>query len=785
MDPRCSECPLKGSKVVSSYVVKEPRLVFLGEAPGVHEVKQGRPFVGESGRLLKGILDALSVDFDDCYVTNATLCRFSENKEEDALAVACCHDRLIDELTQLGKPVIAMGNTAISSLLPGMGTITSLRGGWFFSSEINQYVLTTWHPAYVLRRPEEGIELIRDLVKAAKGVEPSMFRLCTPPEYSVLSTGQEVADALSKITGRVCFDFETTQNNWSTDRPMLLTLGDAHMRYIIPGFHPGAPANLLEEDETTKEALRQLFQRCEIVGHNVKYDRHFGLNIGVEMPAYLDTMIGHYVLDERPGTHGLKALAREYFNVFDYDQELVHKYLKRRSDDWSAVPWDELCQYGAWDVAINLELSYAIEAELKEEGLWEWPFRNLLMPAVDSMLKMERTGFTVDVDYLNNLWTRLEEEREESTAQMQVMCGDPEFNPRSPKQVARVVYDERGLERPDPNRWDLWKGRIKVSPNSTSKGALERFAIKEGSEVTGYTDDFLNLLFRYRRADKIQSSYVENLLERADSEGKVHCVVYLHGTETGRVSIREPALQTIPRESTDEYGNAIRCAFVAAPGHTLVICDYSQAELRVFAALTDDPFLMEVYQDGRDLHTEVAKAMFGENWTKEDRMIVKRFNFGYIYGGGFTILHDAQIPVAQAKRFMDDYSRLMKVAHRWRGRMQDLMLEQGYVQSVFGRRRRFPVLVDGNKLDAQHAAINMPVQGPASDLNLISAMRLQAIGLDVKLIIHDSVVVECKEEEAEWTAKKVKEVMEQVGMEFFPTVPWQADPEIRSRWGKL
>jgi len=789
----CEACPLRDKeKFVRGAGPHIADMVFIGESPGAHEENQGIPFVGDSGMFLKNTLRQLGVDPDRCYFTNALLCRPPGGEKEEIANAAAdrCRQRLLEELADVhcksGRYVVLGGIAA--RVLVGAGKITTIRGRWFpfGMGGVGAKILPTWHPAYILRKPNEGMDWVLDMEKAVKGPPHNWDERQVSPDWEVLGTENDVHRVLGGVNGvRIAYDFETSQNLWFRDRPMLLALAwDETCGYVIPGYHPEAPHNLLEESTRVQQELRELWGRNTFVGHNVKFDQHFGLNIGVDMSVNccMDTMIAHYCLDERRGTHGLKDLARLYLDAPDYEDE-VTQYLPRRSAQWTCIPFMKLAQYAVWDVVNTLELAGVLEQDLRAQGLWEMPFMGLLMPAVQSMFKVERIGMAVDLDYLETAQQQLLAEEEDFTNQLREMCGHPEFNPRSPMQVARVIYDEMGLERPGSERWDLWKGRTKVGPNSTSKGALERFAIKDGNEVIGYNVEFLDVLFRYRRADKILSSYINNLIDYCDEGGRVHPVVYLHGTETGRISIREPALQTIPRETTDKYGELIRNAFVAPPGKVIVICDYSQAELRVFAALTEDPWWIRVYQEGRDIHSEVSLEFYGPEYKKEDRMIVKRFNFGYIYGGGFTILHDSQIPEAAAKRFMAEYKKLMAVAHRWRESQKKVMRSECEVKSPFGRVRRFPVLTPTNVLDAEHAAINFPVQGAASDLNLMAAMELQGMGYDVLLTIHDSILVEVEEKGAEWHMEKIRQVMEDVGNKYFPQVPWKADPEIRKRWG--
>jgi DNA polymerase I len=291
-------------------------------------------------------------------------------------------------------------------------------------------------------------------------------------------------------------------------------------------------------------------------------------------------------------------------------------------------------------------------------------------------------------------------------------------------------------------------------------------------------------LTEYRRVAKMQSSYVDNLVTFIDLNGRVHADFRITGTEVGRLSVSDPALQTIPRAG-DYYGSLIRSLFIARPGYKIVVVDYSQAELRVFACLSGEPFLIKVYMDGRDLHTEVAVAMFGSGYTKEQRVLCKMFNFSYVYGGNeHSFAQDSGLNIQIASQFVHDYDRLMPIGKQFKQDQLKLLRAQGYVESVFGRRRHFPLITPETLDEARKAAVHMPCAGTASDLTLLSALDAKDRGIPVCLTVHDSVLAECREDLANEQAEEIAHIMQSNGTKFMPQVPWKADIDIGDSWAK-
>lgn len=769
----CEECSLYRFPFVPTYAPEKAEIAIIGEGPGYNETVKGEPFVGQSGKLLHAAFERYGVDYENVWRSNIVCCRPPNNREPSRKEIKCCKPRLLAELEDFGGSIIVpVGKVAGDVMLEEAGylveKVSERRGHWF---EWNgKQLVPTWHPAYVLRRPGSANEFFGDIQRALTG-SPEHF-LQDAPMWTNIETPHDLEKELQRVPkeARVAFDLETDQTMWY-DRPD--ELGD---EILMMGFawrsdhgfviHPD-----VLHSEWGIDILNDFFDRQDItfVAHNGKFDVIFLRTIGIEARTDFDTMLAHYTLWEVTGTHGLKTLALEYFGLEDYEQDLVQRYLRSRNDRYSKVPYNEMALYCAWDVVVTLELSISLEDKLLREGLFEWPFNCLLMPMQKALTEVEWEGIPIDRKYVEEWQDKLFDYADNLENEMQNIAEDPLFNPRSPQQVAYVLYDKLGLPRP----------RVRgVSPNSTAKKALMH--IEEG------TSEFVDTLRAYRRVHKMNRSYLKNLLLYADTEDRVHPSALIHGTEVGRLSFRNPAIQTIPRPYEDVYGAIVRGAFVAPPGWKFIVADYSQAELRVVAILSEEPFLLNAYKKGRDIHSEVAIGMYGDDFDKGQRVLAKMFNFSYIYGGSeYSFAEDAGLPIEKARAFVRDYNNLMPKLLEYKQNQFQLARTQGYVESPFGRRRRFPLITQSNLDDVRKASVHMPVASTASDLTQLSLIGMVDSGIHVVLTVHDSNGAIAPVDEAEDVAKEMQSIMVTTASNFFPQIPWVVDYDIRDRWSPL
>ncbi|MBN1889133.1 MAG: DNA polymerase I [Thermoflexales bacterium] len=566
----------------------------------------------------------------------------------------------------------------------------------------------------------------------------------------------------------ISFDVETT----GTD-PMRAELVGIALAikegegYYIPLGHRAGPSDALDEGqlplETALEALRPVMADPAIpkIGHNAKYDmavlaRH-GLQVG---GLAFDTMIAEWLLDPGSRTLGLKALAWARLGLKMTEiKELIGSGKKQITMD--RVPVPDVARYAAADADVPLRLRCQQEAELTDLGLWQL-FAELEIPLLPVLLDMEMTGVLVDVDLLRRMSAELEERL--SALEREIIAQTGEFNVNSPQQLAGVLFDKLRLKAPGGGRKTA-TGRISVAQD-----VLE--SMKGQHPI-------VDQILEHRQLAKLKSTYVDALPALVNSvTGRIHTSYNQTGTSTGRISSSDPNLQNIPIRT--ELGRQVRRAFVAAPGHVLVVADYSQVELRVLAHICDDPGLKEAFARGEDIHASTAATIFGvplAEVTYEQRRIAKTINFGLAYGqGAYGLAQSAGISQAEAQRFIDAYFARFAGVRAYVEQTKRKAAVEGYVETLLGRRRYFPILQSaGGDQRAQIAAraaereaINMPIQGSAADIIKVAMIKLhrrlaaQEAGLRARMTlqVHDELVVEVPEEAADRLVAVVREEME-------------------------
>lgn len=844
----CEDCLLRNRTFVPpsfSQTDGPVLMAVVGEGPGRTEVIKGAPFVGPSGSLLWPALNAAGIKREKIHVTNAVLC-FTGTEGVPPAAIECCKDRLMAELAECGaKYILSLGKEARKVFTDEDLPISTTRGCWVFVETEGGgkwWILPSIHPAYVLRPPnsdEQGLggpssagpAFLFDIEKFArtnprlfvptktrfwhypdskmrKWLEPDLKHHHDDAERKWLRTyciendidwieADSLPDnkaALREAAKRmvteiinelawlaqgshfnvIAIDLETTGYLPHKDRILNLSMSwDVGQAMVISG-------GLLWQKDV-KSALRRLFETEGItwVGHNGKFDMKFLLaQLGTAPTLDHDTFILHCALDERSQLmlHALKPLVSQYFDVADYEAKTIKQYLPSKKTSFANVPPPILAHYAGMDTDYTRRLWFELMAELEHEPGTKRLYTDLLMPAVRAFIPIELRGVQIDWTRLTEVLQFLEGKEWRVLERIRELTGDVMFNPNSHVQVKRVLWDEKGYTPP--------RIRGKTS-RSTKKEVLKILADQYPK------DEFLSLITDIRRYRKLMSSYVKNLYRFEDDQGRVHPVFNVTGTEVGRLSARDPAIQTIPR-AYEPTGKLIRDFYVASPGYVLVHADYSQAELRCAAVLAQDEFLLEVYRNDRDLHSEVALSMYGEGYTKEQRNICKMFNFAYLYGGTqHSFAYDAGMKIKKATAWVKRYNVLMNGLATWRGTQFQILQAQGYVESPTGRRRRFPLLLDSNAADAKKAVVHAPCAGTASDMTLaglVDAQRTAPEDVFPLIMVHDSNIAECPDgdERIAETAQALKRLMELAAKDVFDeAIPFKVDVEVGYRWGSL
>jgi len=332
-------------------------------------------------------------------------------------------------------------------------------------------------------------------------------------------------------------------------------------------------------------------------------------------------------------------------------------------------------------------------------------------------------------------------------------------NPRSPIQVRAAL------------------NKLGVHAQSTNIETLTQIL---RMSVSTECREFVELMMEHRKATKLYGTYIKGVLKRM-YRGKVHPTFLLHGTTTGRLSCRNPNLQNVPRDS------AMRRMFVPSPGKTFVQADFKGAELRVLACEARDEYLRQLFQDGRDIHNEVATRFFGPNFTKDQRVRAKAVVFGLAYGREeYSLAQEYDIPVAEAKRYLDSFFELIPEVVQWRNNIRDQILHgDDDLTTSFGRHRRIWLVTDDNKKDVVKEGLAFIPQSTASDICLSAAMELhEKHSLDIRLLVHDSILVET--DQPEEVTKLMHEVLPSVAAEVYSDyVPFPAEVTVGQSWGDV
>lgn len=790
----CHLCPYVNQPFVPPDGPTHAVRAIVGIAPHTQEVRKGIPFIGPSGKLLDAALNYAGLDRSEILVTNLVQCKPTRTTDPDFEAVKCCLPRLKKELDDAEvKTVMTMGKTPRDYILPQQSQkgISTTRGIWARSEVLEREVLPTLHPAFILRGAAPAFtDVLNDVEKFGQPIVrvPEV-------EYDILSTHEELANMLRLLEGHdgdIVIDLETTNINMRDSTPNEWWNG--YILCLSVCWEPGYAAVIDEKlfnSRTTLKMLKPFLERRKgFVGHNLKFDalyllRYYAGDLNIKISD--DTLLMHYVLDERRGTHGLTdQLTGFYFNEPDYD-DILKGYLKRpKKDSYALVLRNVLYKYGAKDVDYTFRLINVFKTKLQEEGLWEYPYRYILAKVVRTLLRAERRGMHLyerDLQYARDV---LGDEVIELLGELKELSDTPVLNPNSPKQVSKVIYEDLGLRQP--------KGR-KIKRGSTNKEALMKLQGKH---------PFIDKLMRYRRTNKLLTTYANKIQNHCDQKGRTHFAFNLAGAVTGR--LEAGLLLTIPRSYTEE-GRLIRNCFGARPGYKLVAADFSQAELRWLGWYADEDFLYQVYSDDRDLHTEVAIAMYGPDFTKEQRMHTKMFNFSYAYGGSeHSFAEDAGLPLSTAREWVRKYDTNMPNASKWKASIIETVRTRGYLVTPFGRRRRFPLITAVTLQEIKNQATNFPVQSVSSDTTLISfdrlALEFKDDGVDAHpvLFLHDGLYFEVVDDSKiiNHVAHREQEVMLEVAYEVQAnapkiapefadkkTMPFKVDISIGERWGSM
>ena len=578
----------------------------------------------------------------------------------------------------------------------------------------------------------------------------------------------------------ISFDTETTSTNQMRADLVGISLAlDNNEGWYIPVGHKAEFGQQLSIKKVI-DALRNPLTNARIpkVGHNLKYDFvMFARNDLYPTPLTFDTMIAEWLTNPTSHNLGLKNLAwvRLDFRMTEIT-ELIGTGKKQITMD--QVPIEKAASYAIMDAIAVIRLLPGLQAELKSNSALKL-FEEIEMPLVPVLANMEMMGIALDINFLKQMSNELQIRMNELENQVYEHVGE-RFNINSTQQLSNAIFNRLKLVPPDRTR------RTEAGNFSTSAEVLEALQGKH---------PVVDLLLEYRELSKLKSTYLDALPEQVNPQtGRVHTSYNQAGSVTGRIASSDPNLQNIPIRT--ELGRQVRQAFIAAKGFTLLSVDYSQVELRIAAHMSNDQAMLAAFRADQDIHTATAAAILGKTLdkvTKDERRNAKAINFGLLYGmSPYGLTRTSDLTLAEAEDFVEAYFKQFPGVKGYLDNMRRLAAQQGYVETLLGRRRYFPGLKSGGnqatRSREEREAINAPIQGTAADIMKIamarvsSALRENGLSGHLLLQVHDELVLECPQSELKKTAVLVRTMMENA---YNLSIPLKTEARHGHDWGDL
>lgn len=563
--------------------------------------------------------------------------------------------------------------------------------------------------------------------------------------YQTVLTDSQLLELLKELQQAelAAVDTETTGLDYMQAALVGLSFATAAGRaWYVPVAHDylGAPPQLSREHvlQVLKPYLED--DSKAKVGQNLKFDMSILAQHGVQLRGVrFDTMLESYVLNSVATRHDMDSLSELYLqHQTIHFEDIAGKGAKQLT--FNQIELEKAAEYAAEDADVTLRLHQAIWHQLQREARLVSVFHDIELPLVPVLSRMERTGVLIDAAKLAEQSRYLASRIGELEVQAHELAGKA-FNLSSPKQLQEILFEQQGLPV------------LKKTPTgvpSTAEEVLVELAEKY---------PLPRVIIEHRSLSKLKSTYTDKLPQSVDrTTGRVHTSYHQAVAATGRLSSTEPNLQNIPIRT--EEGRRIRQAFIAAPGYSILAVDYSQIELRIMAHLSGDQALVDAFAQGRDVHRATAAEVFGvtlEAVTSEQRRRAKAVNFGLIYGmSAFGLAQQLDISRSEAQHYVDTYFARFPGVLRYMEETRLQANEQGFVETIFGRRLYLPEIHSKNvarKKGAERAAINAPMQGTAADIIkramiLVDAWVLQQPADSVRMLmqVHDELVFEVKTE---------------------------------------
>lgn len=604
----------------------------------------------------------------------------------------------------------------------------------------------------------------------------------TEKNFKTIFTLEELNQYIEKIksTKLIAFDTETTSLDYMEAKLVGMSFAlSPHDACYIPMAHDyeNAPEQL--SIEQVLELIKPILESSDIkkIGQNFKYDQEVLKNYAVNLNGILsDTMLESYVYNSVGSRHNMDSLALKYLNKDTIKfEDIAGKGAKQKL--FNEISIEQASPYAAEDAAITFELHQYFSPEINKSGKLNFVLNQIEIPLINTLATMERNGVKIDEAKLKQQSEEIAKRLVELETKAYELAGE-EFNLNSPAQLQEILYNKLKLP--------ILKKTPKGQP-STAEPVLTELALDY---------PLPKLIIENRQLSKLKSTYTDQLPKQINGNThRVHSSFHQAVTATGRLSSSDPNLQNIPIKT--EEGRKIRKAFVASENYKLIAADYSQIELRIMAHLSQDNGLLDAFKNNIDIHKATAAEIFNtpvESVTTDQRRSAKAINFGLIYGmSAFGLAKQLGIERSAARNYIERYFERYPGVARYMQSSRELAHEQGYVETIYGRRLYLPLINAQNKAmqqAAERTAINAPMQGSAADIIKLAMLKLdnwldqeseseETKNIKMIMQVHDELVFEVPENIAEATAEKIKYFMEQATQ---LSVPLIVDVGIGNNW---
>ncbi|MCE6003985.1 DNA polymerase I [Acinetobacter junii] len=549
-------------------------------------------------------------------------------------------------------------------------------------------------------------------------------------------------------------DTETTNLDYRVAELVGFSIAfDANEAYYVPLAHDyeGAPEQLSREQVLAQ--IKPILENEQVkkIGHHLKYDAHIFANHGITIQGwYFDTMLASYVLNAAATRHSMDDVARVYLSHLTTTfEQIAGKGAKQKT--FNQIELEVAAHYAAEDAHVTYRLYEVLSSKLKSHPELVHILHNIEMPVARVLTGMEEDGIKLDHKFLDQLSVEFSDTMQTLENQATELAGET-FNIASPKQVGEVLFDKLGI-----------KGGKKTATGqySTSESILEKIE-----------HPLAEVILEHRGLAKLKNTYTDRLVEQShDATHRVHTSYHQALTATGRLSSTDPNLQNIPIRTP--IGRQIRKAFIAPEGRVLLAADYSQIELRLMAHFSQDDALVHAFQQGQDVHRRTAAEVLGiaiEDVTNDQRRQAKAVNFGLLYGmSEFGLTRQLGFTREESRSYIARYFQRYPGVLDYMERTRQIAREQGFVETILGRRLYTPDILATNKMikqAAERAAINAPLQGSAADIIKLAMIAVDKIlpkdQAKLLLQVHDELVFEADVSIADELSKQIADVMQSV-----------------------